>query len=125
MDDHITESISKDKKNQLNLSAPLKKVANKKKSNINLTLYKSIINDHNYLLNSMFNKRYYNINEIYNTAMYNTKTYSTIISKSDLSNLKDTNWLYGDVKCLLKLSKKTIHTKNFYSRYVCFYFIFK
>ena len=30
MDDHITESISKDKKNQLNLSAPLKKIANKK-----------------------------------------------------------------------------------------------
>ena len=97
MDNHTTGRISKDKKNQLNLSAPLKKVANKKKFNINLTLYKSIINDHNYLLNSMFNKRYYNINEIYNTAMYNTKTYSTIISKSDLSTLKGTNWLCGDV----------------------------
>ena len=45
----------------------------------------------------MFNKRYYNVNEIYNTAMYNTKTYSTIISKSDLSTLKGTNWLCGDV----------------------------
>ena len=45
----------------------------KKSPETNLTLYKSIINDHNYLLNSMFNKGYYNINEIYNTAIYNTK----------------------------------------------------
>ena len=95
MDDHITERISKDKKNQLSLSAPLKKIDNKKRPKINLTLYK--INDHNYFLNSLFNKKSYNINEIYNIAMYNTETYSTIISKSDLSTLKGTTWLCGDV----------------------------
>ena len=81
MDVYITESISLDKNNQFNLTALLKKIANKKRPKINLSLYKSINNDHKYLLNYMYDKIYYNIKEIYNLG---------------LSTLKGTNWLCGD-----------------------------
>ena len=49
MDDHILERTSKERKNQLNLSAPLQKVANKKEKGRNFFCHR------NQVANKIFN----------------------------------------------------------------------